>query len=101
MQKRELKYPIGYDPKTQAIITLFAAQLDDQLTLLKESVGKFTISQLEWQPQRGMNTIGMLLAHLAVVEVFWITIAAREISGEPEGDDIMLKTIGIRSDDDG
>ena len=101
MTKRELKYPSGYDSKSQATVSLFAAQLDDQLTLLKEAVGKLTVPQLEWQPQRGMNTIGMLLAHLAVVEVFWINVAAKEIPPEPEGEEIMLQTIGILMDDDG
>lgn len=101
MQKRELKYPSGYDPKTQATTLLFAAQFDDQLRLLKDAVGKLAIPQLEWQPQRGMNTVGMLLAHLAVVEVFWINVAANEIPVEPEGDEVLIKTIGIKADDDG
>ncbi|MBK7092300.1 MAG: DinB family protein [bacterium] len=101
MTKRELKYPSGYDAKSQSTISLFAAQLDDQLLLLKESVAKLTVPQLEWQPQRGMNTIGMLLAHLAVVEVFWINVASKEIPSEPDGDEIELKIIGIRMDDDG
>ena len=101
MTKRELKYPSGYDAKSQSTISLFAAQLDDQLLLLKESVAKLTVPQLEWQPQRGMNTIGMLLAHIAVVEVFWINVASKEIPSEPDGDEIELKIIGIRMDDDG
>lgn len=101
MTKRELKYPSEYDAKSQSTVSLFAAQLDDQLLLLKESVAQLTVSQLEWQPQRGMNTIGMLLAHLAVVEVFWINVAANGIPPEPEGDEIMLQTIGILMDDDG
>ncbi len=101
MTKRELKYPSGYEHQSQATVQLFAAQFDDQLALLKEAVGKLTVPQLEWQPQRGMNTIGMLLAHLAVVEVFWINVAAKGIPPEPEGEEIMLKTIGILMDDDG
>lgn len=101
MTKRELKYPSGYDAKTQSTVSLFAAQLDDQMLLLKESVANLTVAQLEWQPQRGMNTIGMLLAHIAVVEVFWINVASKEIRPEPEGEEIMVRTIGIMMDDDG
>lgn len=101
MTRRELKYPSGYDSKSQATMSLFAAQLDDQLTLLKEAIRGLTIPQLEWQPQRGMNTIGMLLAHLAVVEVFWINVAAKGIPPEPDGEEIMRQTIGIFMDDDG
>src|SRR5690606_38309840 len=48
-----------------------------------------------------INTVGMLLAHLAVVEVYWLTVAARELPLEPGGDEILLRTIGIRMDDDG
>src|SRR5262249_45340098 len=44
-----------------------------------------------------MNTIGMLLAHLAIVEAFWVSIAERA----PEPDALLRKTLGIGSDDDG
>lgn len=101
MERRELPFPSGYDRGSQAMVALFAAQFDDQLRLLKEAVGTLEVRHLEWQPHRGMNTIGMLLAHLAVVEVFWINVATNGIPPEPEGDEIMLKTIGIRMDDDG
>ena len=101
MDKRRLDFPSGYDRDGQAIVGLFAAQLDDQLELLKEAVSGLTIEQMEWQPHRGMNTIGMLMAHLAVVEVFWINVAAKEMPPEPDGDELMKKTIGILMDDDG
>ncbi len=101
MEKRELVYPAGYDAKSQSVVRLFAAQFDDQLKLLKDAVKNLTVEQLEWQPHRGMNTIGMLLAHLGVVEVFWINVASKGISSEAEEDESVLKAIGIRSDDDG
>ncbi|MGB5107680.1 MAG: DinB family protein [Candidatus Zixiibacteriota bacterium] len=101
MDTRALKYPGGYDPKSQSVVCLFAAQLDDQLKLLKDATKDLTVEQLEWQLRPGMNTIGMLLTHLAVVEIFWIVVAAQEIPAEPEGDEINLKIIGIRMDDDG
>ncbi len=101
MEIRSLPRATQYDSSSQRIVGLFAVQFDDQLKLLRESVKDLSVSQLEWQPHPGVNTIGMLLAHLAVVEVFWITVAAREVPLEPEGDELILKTIGIHMDDDG
>src|SRR5216117_674563 len=53
------------------------AQMDDQLRLLTEDTRDITPEELEWQPKPGMNTIGMLLAHNAIVEVFWTLIALK------------------------
>ncbi len=101
MPTRDVKIPRGYDAKKQKIVGLFAGQLDDQLRLLTESVKDLTVAQLEWQYRPGMNTIGMLLAHLAVVDLWWAVIAPKGMKPEPEGDAINLKVIGIRMDDDG
>lgn len=101
MEERKLTISSAYDSSSQAMVGIFAAQLDDQLKLLKSSVKHLETNHLEWQPQPGMNTIGMLLAHLAVVEVFWINVAAQEIHLEPDGEAIMKATIGINMDDDG
>ena len=101
MKERRLPVPEGYDSATQPIVTLFAAQLDDQLRRLKEAVADLDKSHLEWQPQPGFNTVGMLLTHIAVAEVYWINVAPAGIPLEPDGDKLILKTIGIRMDDDG
>jgi hypothetical protein len=98
MKKREMKIARGYDPKTQGRIGLFAAQFDDQLARLKKEVGSLTVDQLEWQQKPGMNTVGMLLAHLSLVEVWWIKIAPNQIEWEPEGKAIIVKTLGIEDD---
>lgn len=74
----------------------FIAQLDDQLQRLHENTRGLTPEDLSWQPARGMNTIGMLLAHLAVVEVWWMKIALRD-----ELDPDVRDVIGIGVDDDG
>jgi uncharacterized damage-inducible protein DinB len=58
-------------------VGLFLWQLDDQLAALTEDTRGATPGELEWQPGPGMNTIGMLLAHVALVEVAWIGAAAR------------------------
>ena len=101
MEIRKLDIPAGYHANTQRMVGLFAAQLDNQLTRLKKDLDGFTTAQLEWQPHPGMNTIGMLLAHLAVVDVFWIIVATREIPLEPDGDELTREIIGIKMDDDG
>lgn len=74
----------------------FYAQLEDQARVLRESVQGMTPQELEWQPERGMNTIGMLLAHNAIVDVFWTQLA---ILGIVETDSIPA--LGISMDDDG
>lgn len=74
----------------------FLAQLDDQLQRLREGTRGLTPVDLAWQPARGMNTIGMLLAHLAVVEVWWTKVALRD-----EKDADVRDVIGIGADDDG
>ena len=101
MKERKLPIPEGYDGSSQRIIALFAAQLDDQLRWLKEAVAELNTTHLEWQPNPGFNTVGTLLAHIAVVEVYWINVAPAGIPLEPDGDNLILKTIGIRMDDDG
>jgi uncharacterized damage-inducible protein DinB len=97
MKKREMKIARGYDPKTQSRIGLFAAMFDDQLKLLKADVKDLTVEQLEWQQKPGMNTIGMLMAHLSLVEVWWIKIAPTG-AGWDEGKKIIQKTCGIEDD---
>lgn len=98
MKKREIRIARGYDPKTQAKIGLFAAQLDDQLARLKDQVQGLTVEQLEWQQKPGMNTIGMLLAHLSLVEVWWIRVAPNQIEWAPEGKALIQKICGIEDD---
>ncbi len=98
MKKREMKIARGYNPKTQARVGLFAAQLDNQLAKLKKAVANLTTEQLQWQLKPGMNTVGMLLAHLSVVEVWWIKIAPPEIPWEPKGKALLQKICGIEDD---
>jgi uncharacterized damage-inducible protein DinB len=98
MEKRGLKIARGYNPKTQRLVGLFAAQLDDQLTRLEKDVKDLTVEQLEWQLKPGMNTIGMLLAHNALVEVWWIKIAPNEIPWDSEGKALVQKYCGIEDD---
>jgi|SRR5262245_10033050 len=57
---------------------LFLWQLDDQSRRLTEDTRGATPEELAWQPAPGMNTIGMLLAHIAAVEVGWVRAALFE-----------------------
>jgi len=91
--RSEIKIPPGYRSSEAAS---FIAQLEDQLALLRKNTRDLTPEDLQWQPARGMNTIGMLLAHLAVVEVWWTKIALHD-----ETDADVRDVIGIGVDDDG
>jgi uncharacterized damage-inducible protein DinB len=98
---RTLLIPPGYDAVTNPRVASFAAQLDDQLALLKKHVSDLEVAHLEWQPRPGVNTVGMLLAHLAIVDVWWISIATRGLTPGPDTDAVFRRTIGIGMDDDG
>jgi len=56
-------------------VASFFAQLEDQSRRLGEAVRGITPEEMEWQPAPGMNTIGMLLAHLAIGETLWVQFA--------------------------
>lgn len=101
MDTRSIGWPDGYDRNSQRIVGLFAAQLDDQLANLKRDVAGLSTLQLEWQLRPGMNTVGMLLAHLAVVEVFWLNVAIREMPPDAEREKYVRSIVGISFDDDG
>jgi len=74
----------------------FIAQLDDQSARLAEDIRALTPEALAWQPAPGMNTIGMLLAHNAIVEVFWTQVGPLGLK-EFESESVL----GIGVDDDG
>ena len=97
---RELAIPTGYDPAANPRVASFAAQLDDQLASLKKKTADLEVRHLEWQPHPGVNTAGMLLAHLAVVDLWWMRLAPHDVeSGEAER--VMHEVLGIGMDDDG
>ena len=101
MKKRSLPLSDRYDARTQRMLRYEAAQLDDQLRDLQETVADLKVEHLEWQAEPGRNTIGMLLAHIAVAEVFWTQIAVAGLHGTPEGEARMKAVIGIAQDEDG
>jgi uncharacterized damage-inducible protein DinB len=77
-------------------IGLFVAQLDDQSRRLGLDTRSLTPDELAWQPGPGLNTIGMLLAHIALAEVYWIQVGPM---ARPEFD--SMGVLGMGPDDDG
>src|SRR5262245_1362340 len=93
MTREVLAMPTGFRSREAAS---FVAQLDDQSKRLTEGTRGLKAAALEWQPAPGLNTIGMLLAHIAIVEVFWTQVGPLGLSAyETES------TLGIGVDDDG
>src|SRR6185295_1683584 len=92
-QRSILEIPPGYKSKE---VASWLAQMDDQTRRLTEATRDITPEELEWQPKPGMNTIGMLLAHNAIVEVFWTLIVLKR-DEKPMAEPIL----GINMDDDG
>src|SRR5262249_54002567 len=75
-------------------IASFIAQLDDLLERQHDQTRKLTPADLEWQPAPGMNTIGMLMAHQAVIEVGWTGMGIEDL----QRDQVRFKEIlGIDS----
>jgi len=101
MADRTLSLPAGFDPRTQLATGQVLAFLDLQLQLLKDAVVNLSVAQLEWQPSPGTNTVGMLLAHMAVAECYWLGVVPRELPLDPEGEEYVARTVGIRMADDG
>jgi len=74
----------------------FLWQMDEQRRLLLEATRGLAPADLEWQHAPGMNTIGMLLAHVAFAEA---NLAQVGLLGEPQGH--PHDVIGITEADEG
>lgn len=79
-----------------AVAMMWLAHLDDQTNLLANDLKAITPAELQWQPGPGMNTIGMLLAHLAIVEAIWVRVA---LQLEPY--EVLPKLVGLDLQADG
>jgi len=91
----------GYDVEAAPCIAYMAAQLDDQRRRLREAVDGLLVADLEWQVAPGRNTIGMLLAHIAVAETWWMQAGAKGLHEPDEVRRIVQGVIGIEPDEDG
>ncbi len=74
----------------------FLAQLDDLSRRMFDDLTSIKAAELAWQPRRGANTIGMLLAHNAIVEVYWMLVATGDLKGER-----LEEVLGLSMDGDG
>jgi uncharacterized damage-inducible protein DinB len=84
------------------LVGLFLWQMDDQSRRLTEDTRGATVEELAWQPAPGMNTIGQLLAHIAVVELRWLNRAVLGPERADEGDiGITRPEVGIPLGEDG
>lgn len=101
MQSFTLPMPGGYVPRTSPVVSTTAAQLDALLANLTARIEGAPPEHLEWQIRPGTNTIGMLLAHMAVCEAYWVEVVGRGIESEAEANDIVLDIVGIRMEEDG
>ena len=90
-----LEIPRGYRSQEAAS---FVAQLDDLTEVMEFDLRGVKAAELEWQPAPGTNTIGMLLAHIAIVEIWWIESALRGLA-IPDVD--FVGHLGIDRMDDG
>ena len=88
-----LETPQGY---RSATVARFLWQIDEQRRRLLEDTRGLTTAELEWQPAPGMNTIGMLLAHIAFAETHLAQVGlAGEVTGHAHD------VIGISEEDEG
>lgn len=93
MTHRMIELPAGFGAADAALVV---ASLDDQTKLLFKDLEGATPDELQWQPHPGMNTIGMLLAHMAIVEAWWtLIVVAKAHPAE------VQPILGIGDDDDG
>src|SRR5262245_2869100 len=77
-------------------VASFVAGLDDQTRRLLEALEDIGVDELAWQPAPGINTIGMLLAHIAIAEVHLTDVGLARLP-----DSRILEVLGIPVDDDG
>ncbi|HEU4333306.1 MAG TPA: DinB family protein [Candidatus Eisenbacteria bacterium] len=91
--QRRLEMPSDFRSGDAAMVL---ASMDDQSRLLWEDLEGITPDELQWQPAPGMNTIGMLLTHLAVVEVWWTMVIV-----EKQDPATVRPVLAIDDDDDG
>lgn len=98
MKKYDLKFPAGFNSRSQKQVGYFVAQLDDQAKYFKRLVKDLTVKQLEWQPRTGMNTISLLSAHIPLAEVWWINVASKGLPWQPDGEKVFKKVLGYEDD---
>jgi uncharacterized damage-inducible protein DinB len=77
------------------------SQLSEILEVLETRLSDIQVDELRWQISPGSNSIAMLLAHLAIAEVYWINVAPIERVSAEEENQLVVDIIGIGLNDDG
>ena len=85
--------PLGYRSET---VARFLWQMDEQQRRLTADTRGLSPEALAWQPAPGMNTIGMLLAHIAYAECHLVQVG---LEGKPTSDPRAI--IGIGEEEEG
>lgn len=88
-----LATPAGYRSPE---VARFLWQMDEQRRALLADVRDATAEELQWQLAPGMNTIGMLLAHIAYAENHLTQVG---LEGKPASD--TRAVIGIGEEEEG
>ena len=91
--RKVLEVPEGFRSR---LVARYVWQLDDQSRRLTEATRHLDPEALAWQHAPGVNTIGMLFAHVAVAEVH---ITAVLVEGRPTSD--VPAVLGMTVEDDG
>src|SRR5215218_817242 len=65
----------------RARLDAWLMQLDDQLRMPVDKLSDLRREELAWRAAPGLNTAGMLLAHVAIVEAYWLNVAPFEEAG--------------------
>jgi len=99
--ERNVRSLIRISPKARAPeVASFFAQLDELSGRMFRALADASPDELAWQPRRGMNTIGMLLAHSAMTETFWIVLATG-VTTVDEAERAMTGLWNVPADFDG
>jgi uncharacterized damage-inducible protein DinB len=97
----ELFQDLNTIPSRQRVVAALWRQLDDQSRHLKNKLSKITVDELNWQLVVGSNTVGMLLAHMAITEAYWINVVPLGSAGSVDENSIIKEIVGIGINDDG
>jgi uncharacterized damage-inducible protein DinB len=89
VRRLAIDIPSGYQSHEAAS---FVAQMDNLSERMGRDTRDLTCEDLTWQPEPGMNTIGMLLAHIAIWEAFWIK---RVITDDPDAKNHLEEILGV------
>jgi uncharacterized damage-inducible protein DinB len=101
MANRSLPLSPTHDRDGRRAVGFGLAQLEDLHERLAKTLTPLDVAALEWQPAPGRNTVGMLAAHIGLVEVYWLQVAPSGVESKADADRILRDVTGIGGDDDG